>query len=309
MIPFNLKIDESFFLPEERDGYLVSTEMKKVWAVELDLLDAFARVCSKHHLTWFAHAGTMLGAVRHHGFIPWDDDIDVVMPRDDYERLCALGPTEFPHPYFFQNEETDRYFARNFSRLRNSQTTAVFGRELLYKFPFNQGIFIDIFPMDHVPSDPHVRQAFYDKLADLNTRAWRWRTIIHFYRPKIGQGFVKRANHYLKHLCFKLFYRGDYQYYLSKHHELITKYNDEETGWVGESVISPLGRQLWRPEWVQQTEMVPFEMIQIPVPVHYEECLTASFGKDWRTPRHVPTLHGIVYFDTEKPYTEFLAQN
>ena len=104
MVPLQLKIDETFFLPEERNGYMVSSEMKKVWAVELDLLNEFARVCDKYRLKWFAHAGTMLGAVRHHGFIPWDDDIDVVMPREDYERLCSIGSSEFSRPYFFQNE-------------------------------------------------------------------------------------------------------------------------------------------------------------------------------------------------------------
>ena len=93
---------------------------------------------------------------------------------------------------------------------------------------------------------------------------------------------------------------------MDKHRELITKYNNMDTGWVGESVINPLGRQLWRPEWVQSTISVPFEMIRVPVPDHYEECLTASFGKDWRTPKHIPTLHGDVVFDTEKPYTSYL---
>lgn len=68
MVPLHLKIDDAFFLSEERNGYRVSSEMKKVWAVELDLLNEFARVCDKFRLKWFAHAGTMLGAVRHHGF-------------------------------------------------------------------------------------------------------------------------------------------------------------------------------------------------------------------------------------------------
>ena len=136
MTPLRLHIDDSFYLPEERDGYLVSSEMKKVWAVELDLLNEFSKVCSEHKLKWFAHAGTMLGAARHHGFIPWDDDIDVVMPRNDYERLCEIGKRAFASPYFFQNEDTDKYHARNFSRLRNSETTAIFEYEFQFCFPY-----------------------------------------------------------------------------------------------------------------------------------------------------------------------------
>lgn len=303
MLPIKLNIDESFFTEELRCDYAVSSKMKKVWAVELDLLNEFSRVCSAHGLKWFVHAGTMLGAIRHQGFIPWDDDIDVIMPRVDYERLCELGPGEFSHPYFFQNDDTDRFFARPFSRLRNSETTAIFVNDRAYRYPFNQGIFIDIFPMDHVPADPQVRNSFYKGLNRLSNRAWQWRNMIHFYRPKRGKGVVKRAVYGLKHFYYTYFFKGGYQYFLKKHHEMITKYDSEETGWAGESVIYPLGRQLWREEWVRETVNVPFEMLQVPVPIYFEECLSASFGSDWRTPKHIPTMHGDTFFDTEKPYT------
>lgn len=308
MVPLKLKIDPSFFLKEERDGYVVSAEMKRVWAVELDLLNEFASVCEKHGLKWFVHAGTMLGAIRHKGYIPWDDDIDVVMPREDYERFCQLGSSAFSHPYFFQSEDSDPFFARNFVRLRNSETTAIIESELTYRYPFNQGIFIDVFPMDHIPSDPEERRLYYEKLADLNTHTWQWRILIHFYRPKKGKGLFKRLSYWMKHLYYKFFFKGGYRFFMDKHHRLITKFNGEETGWVGESVIVPLGRQLWRTEWVKETVKVPFEMLQVPVPAHFEECLSASFGPDWRTPKQIPTLHGDIIFDTELPYTEYLAK-
>ena len=308
MVSLKLKMDDSFFQAEEREGYLVSSEMKKVWAVELDLLNEFSRVCEILGIKWFVHAGTMLGAVRHHGFIPWDDDIDVVLPREDYDRLCEMGPSFFTHPFFFQNENTDQYFARNFTRLRRSDTTAILDNEKEFQYPFNQGIFIDIFPMDHIPADVAERNVYYGELSDLNKRSWLWRTMIHFYRPKIGKGLVKRISFYLKHIYFKYLFKGGYRYYMEKHHKLITKYNGEETGWVGESIIDPLGRQLWRSEWVQEIKMVPFEMLNVPIPACYDECLTASFGSDWRIPRRAPSFHGGVFFDTEKPYTEYLAQ-
>lgn len=308
MGPLKLNIDPSFFSPEEREGYVVSAEMKKVWAVELDILNEFSRVCKKYGLRWFAHAGTMLGAVRHHGFIPWDDDIDVVMPRSDYDRMCKLAATEFSPPYFFQCDETDHFFARTFSRLRNSDTTAILKNEQDYHFPFNQGIFIDIFPMDHIPANPDERKHYYSEVNELSAFAVQVRTMIHFYRPKIGKGFAKHVKYYLKHLYYRYIFKGGYQYYLDRHYERITQYDEQETGWVGESMIAPLGRQLWRSEWVRETRMIPFEMLQIPVPVHYEECLSASFGPDWRTPKQIPNLHNGVFFDPDKPYTEYLSQ-
>ena len=306
----NLVLEDSFFEEETRCGYTVSSEMKKIWAVELDLLNEFSKVCQKHQLNWFVHAGTLLGAIRHKGFIPWDDDIDVAMPRSDYDRLCELGPEAFGYPYFFQTEEADKYFCRNFARLRNSQTTGLIAWEKEFKYPYNQGIFIDIFPMDNIPEDASERKVYFDRLTDLNDTAWQWRNMVHFYRPKTDKGLRKRVIYCFKHLYFKYLSRkkGDYRYYLKEHHDLVVKYNDQETKYVGESIIAPLGRWVWKREWVDRVEMVPFEMLMVPVPVGYEECLKTGFGEDWRTPRHVENLHGNVIFDVEKPYTEYIKQ-
>lgn len=306
MLNLSIHIPSSFFEEEMRDGYLVSSEMKKVWAVELDLLSVFAELCEKHELKWFVHAGTMLGAVRHHGFIPWDDDIDVVMPRADYEKLCIVAPGELAYPYFYQNEKTDKYFARNFSRIRNSATTAILDSEKDYAFPFNQGIFIDVFPYDNIPEQPQ-RDAFLTELHNLSN-AWKWRTMVFFYRPKKGEGLPKRIKHFLKHAYFRYINHSahDYLDMLKKHHEVVTRYNAEDTGYVDEMIIPPLNRHIWKKEWVEDIVYMPFEMIQVPIPSHYEDCLKSSFGENWRTPVKQPTMHWGVFFDAEKPYTEYL---
>lgn len=308
MLAVNMNIEHSFYEEEIRNGYEVSKEMKKVWAVELDLLNEFSRICEKYQLKWFVHAGTMLGAIRHHGFIPWDDDIDVVMPRSDFERLCSLGPLEFNHPYFYQTEETDKMLARNFARLRNSDTTAIQEWERDFHYPYNQGIFIDIFPMDNIPDAESEREDYFAQLTLLNDKAWQWRNMVLFYSPKKDKGWIKRNNYFLKHLWYKYLSRrkGDYKYYLERHHILVTKYDEMSTRCVGESIIAPLGRWVWNKEWVEEVLYVPFEMLMVPVPVGYEECLNAGFGDNWRVPKQVPNLHGKVLFDAEKPYTEYL---
>ena len=80
-------IKEDFLKEEIRNEFLVTTERKKIWVVLLDLMMVFDDVCKKHNLTYFLEAGSLLGAIRHKGFIPWDDDVDVLMPRKDYQKF------------------------------------------------------------------------------------------------------------------------------------------------------------------------------------------------------------------------------
>lgn len=310
MVALRLDIEDSFFLPESRDGYQVSSEMKKIWAVELDLLNTFAHVCDEHQLKWFAHAGTMLGAVRHHGFIPWDDDIDVMMPRKDYERFCTIAPGAFSHPYFFQNERTDPFFCRSFSRLRNSETTAIQNWEKDYSLPFNQGIFIDVFPIDRVSDDDGLLSLEVQRMEFLANTGWQYRNMVHFYHPKKGKGMVKRASYFLKHIWYKYINRagGDYKLFLQEHLRLAEAHDEEDTRRVGEVIIPPIGRHIWERKWLDDVVLMPFEMIHIPVPANYEACLNASYGKDWRTPVQQGTYHGQVFFDVDRPYTDYISK-
>jgi lipopolysaccharide cholinephosphotransferase len=90
-------LPEKFWDEEIRNDYLVSTEMKKVWAIEMDLYREVTRVLNKYNLRYFTDGGTTLGGVRHKGFIPWDDDLDICVPREDYEKLLQLA-SEFKSP-------------------------------------------------------------------------------------------------------------------------------------------------------------------------------------------------------------------
>ena len=136
----------SFFNEETICGYIVKKERKKLWAVGIDLLIQFDKVCREHNLRYSLAFGTLLGCIRHDGFIPWDDDIDVFMPREDYELLKGYQSC-FKDPYYLQFPGFDHDYSFSFAKLRNSNTSGV-----SYPFryaSFNQGFFIDIFPLDN----------------------------------------------------------------------------------------------------------------------------------------------------------------
>ena len=119
--------------------------MTPVQEVELNALKEFSKIAMENDISFFLRGGSVMGAVKYQGFVPWDDDMDFIMLRSDFEKLCEVS-SEFKEPYFFQTEETDPGSLRCHAQLRNSETTGILNSELSKKYPFNQGIFIDIFP-------------------------------------------------------------------------------------------------------------------------------------------------------------------
>lgn len=123
--------------------------MNELQHMEFDLLREFDRVCKRLDLSYFLVCGSALGAVKYGGFIPWDDDIDVAMYREDYEQFCRKAPELLPGHLFVQNFWSDPAFPHIYSKLRNSNTTYI--EQAAAQLPINHGIFLDIFPLDGYP--------------------------------------------------------------------------------------------------------------------------------------------------------------
>lgn len=132
-------------------------KLRKLQKKELELLWEVDRICKKHNLTYYLIGGTALGAVRHNGFIPWDDDIDLGLPREDYNKLMSLCQTELSEKYFLQTHKTDKNYMYQFAKIRMNDTAFV--QKGLENFKIHHGIFIDLFPLDGVPDQIPLRKA------------------------------------------------------------------------------------------------------------------------------------------------------
>ncbi|MBO4531312.1 MAG: LicD family protein [Paludibacteraceae bacterium] len=307
MVSLKIQLPQDFLNIETRCGFTVSHEMKEVWAVQLDLLAEFDRVCKKHNICYVASGGTLLGAVRHQGFIPWDDDVDLMLSREDYNRLCIVAQEEFEEPYFFQTEYSDPGFMRGFARLRNSQTSGVQKFEYNKNYRFNQGIFIDIFPLDEVTSDASLfrlqernAQNYFRKACVLSEMTDRFPP----NRRPLWKYIYKVIGHFLIGSIIKKF--GLQDYYLKKYELTCSKYNGtKQQTWSLLSFQFNNRRHdlsVFRPD---ETSLVRFEFLKIPIPNNYDEHLKQKYG-DYMQPKRMSNYHGDVLFDVNRSYKDVL---
>lgn len=298
MVDVNIKLPDGFLDEEIRCGYKVSHKMKEVWAIELDLLNELLQVCDKYKIEIFANGGTMLGAARHQGFIPWDDDIDTMLTRVEYNKLCSVAEKEFTYPYFFQTEYTDPGSLRGHAQLRRIDTTGALKTEVKRK-DINQGIFIDIFPLDLLPNE----KAFSKWRRDL--RYYYINSIITYkyngVRPSYK--FLLKRNIKLPYI-----YSKTPEFWYGKFEDECNKYNSSISEYYGimKFLINQNSYDYKKPvDLYKSTSYLPFEMLRVPVPEKYEDALTAQFG-DWHKYEKGGSVHGEVIFDTNRGYKELL---
>lgn len=141
-----LQFDEAFFKGEERDEFYVAPMMKRAWAAQMEVLKVIDDICTKYGLQYFMGWGSLLGAVRHKGFIPWDDDIDVWMKRPDYVKFCEVAQQEFPKGYEILNVHQDEEYDNMLTRVINGRSINIDPEhlELFHGCPYVVGVDIDI---------------------------------------------------------------------------------------------------------------------------------------------------------------------
>lgn len=286
-------LPESFLEEETRCDFWVDKRRKKLWAVTLDLLIKFDEVCKKHNIKYFLMFGTLLGAVRHKGFIPWDDDADIAMLREDYEKLLKIADQEFTAPYFFQTPYTDKGAFYSFTKLRNSNTSSV---SKAYRYEkFNQGIALDIYPLDNCNMKEGERN--YNLIKELNIK---------------NSSYMRRANPHLTDVEQKrvdaisgLDPLATYE----KMQSIATQYNKYPTENVICAVVTVYDwtRQIFPREICKDLIDIEFEGYEFPVPRNYDKVLSTLYGDYMQFP---PLEERGVYFsikDADRPYKEYLC--
>lgn len=279
-------------------NYRVSDKMKKIWKVELQMLDEVDRICKKYELRYFLVHGSLLGAIRHKGFIPWDDDLDVAMPRADYDKFMEVVAKELKEPLSFHTAatETDNFWG-GLARIRNKNTSAIVTHNLNHEG--NKGIWIDILPFDVCTMDEHL----YAK---------KEKKIKKYYALLSAKTYGKERKQSLDMNVFtwKMFWLFSHLYSRKRLADKLDKamrlYTDEESEDVAFFTGYHKFRRLSAKDFAECTYMT-FEKRQIPVPVGYENYLFTIMGKDYmkyppkeeQKPKHA----GI--WDPEVPYTQY----
>lgn len=278
------------------DGFTVTAKRKTVWRKELALVEEFVRICDKYELQYFISGGTLLGAVRHKGFIPWDDDIDIMMSRNYYETFIAVAQSELKQGYNLQHYTTEKNYDCGHIQLRDDSTTALLAADYSnLKCNKNLGIFIDIFPFDNIPDDDRKAISFTKKIK------FKKRVI----RSKI-HGHYRGVKGFFKRLYFAIFAR-DSEKAIADVDKKSQKYNGKTHRIALTTFMPGYTRNMWAEAWFSEIIKLPFEHLMLSAPKYFDEVLRTQYGDYMQMPKDIPhTMHGSCYFDTENSYTDYV---
>lgn len=247
--------------------------LRKVQLQQLEIAKEIRRVCEENDIRFFLCCGTFLGAVRHRGFIPWDDDMDVGMLREDYERFCRIAPEKLNPRFCVQSWHTEDGFALPYAKVRMRGTTFLEAKGNLLE---ENGFYVDLFPFDYAPEDPKKRKLhglklatlFYCKLMKSGCKPWMendkvsWKKrLVYFVFQILALPFTGKA--------------------LARKYDAIALSQAQSNVLCRQRGLARL--DCYRAEWYENLRDYAFEGEVFPGPEKYDTVLTAQFG-DYMTP-------------------------
>lgn len=255
--------------------------LEKLHNVHIEMLNDFKAVCEKHSLPYFALFGTAIGAVRHKGFIPWDDDIDVGMLRADFDRFLEIADTELGEKYFILSPYTDKRCASSVVKLMLRDTKFVSALTPNAKCP--QCIFMDIFPFDNVAPDEKARQRQLKVTTFLDRLLYLCGTPYPIIPLKGFVGEAAAAICFLTHYALKILHISP-RFVFRQFEKQCEKYNGMETEYItGFGQPTALRKMFKKKDMFPLTE-VPFENTTIHLLGNNDEELRKVYGDYMQIP-------------------------
>lgn len=234
--------------------------IREAQQVMLSVLRDFDAVCKRHKLCYWIDHGTLLGAVRHQGFIPWDDDLDVTMPREDYEKFLIIAEKELPETTFLQTKKSDPFVHVHHAKLRDRQSTYIEDWEEGKNIHSHQGIFIDIFPVNYIsPSKAEMYRHIVNISKIFCNR--------YIKIDSIANQFINKLNSFHSANNTFIVSGGENMHYVTH---------------VSREVVFPL-------------QVLEFEGMKVPVPYNTHAYLVSIFGEDYMTlpPKEKQKVHSV----------------
>lgn len=270
------------------------TELQKI---EFEMLKEAVRICDELKLRYYLVCGSALGAVKYGGFIPWDDDVDIGLPREDYEIFLSKAQDMLPQHIFLQNRKTDPKYPHIFSKLRDCDTT--FFEKSVADFDINHGVYIDVFPLDGYPSD--IAQ---QRILEKEKVSCQKKLSCVFDLPR---NFKATLGMLLRRACG---YRRRTASIVDRYTAAISRYSTHDS-----DIICNHGNWQGRLEYAAREQygdgvMVSFEGLRVRVPARYDEYLTQKYG-DWRADLPEERKVGHHYaalIDLKHPYTDYAVK-
>ena len=288
--------DDGYFREETREGFVIAEDMKRAWAAQLEVLEEVKRVCGILEIKFFADWGTLLGAVRHHGFIPWDDDMDIAMLREDYMRFLSEAPVLLEKYYEIKSVYNDPEDDTIKARIINGRHIC-FEPDFLARFhgcPYVVGI--DIFPVDNITDDKRALDKQIESLRFLLRTAESVPE-----KGPYGAEVLELMKKIEKTFGIPVNYNNRLKHELKKIYDIVCSlYHDENSAEVCSMIDFAEGWDYHaKREWYEDICELSFENTTISVPEGYDGLLQIKYGKDYMTPRNVGSSHDYPFYKSQ----------
>jgi len=264
-------------------------EFDKLRSVQLEIMDEVHRVCCENNLTYYIIGGTALGAVRHGGYIPWDVDIDIAMPRKDYERLAEISDEVLNKRFKYRNYKNTKKFTHPHALVCVNNTFLSTKSGLINTNEENLGIYLDVFPLDNAPTDKALQQAQVaaiekNKRTNVLKRAYR-------YKKNFKNTVIKKV-------VSKLMFYTTVDKLNAEFDEICRMYENNETGlWCSMSSHYSYAKQCMPNSVYGKPQLVKFEGREYYAPEQLDDYLTRIYGDYMKLPPEEERQANLGFFE------------